>query len=151
MISFRIPNGKSLFYYTDKIENQKTTSKRYCTCESTTLGGLKEKCDRDSQAHSPGYGKDRNWVELVSPYSYKNYLGRYVFLPKEDDVFPIFEPEEITDPEPTWPTKLGRTKSDAEAHCNNALRNSDVGKVCVKIQNFNISSFVEKCVEDIKV
>ena len=147
----RIPNGKSLFYYNETVENQNKTTQRYCLCTSAALWELKKACDRVSPAYTPGYGIDSNWVELVSPYSYKYYHGRYVVLPKADNVIHFFEPDEITDPEPTWPTKSGRTKASAEAHCNTTLRNSAVGKFCARIPNFSISLFVEKCTEDIKV
>ena len=149
---YRIPTGKSLFYYEETVENQSNASTKYC--KSRTDGKLGATCDVASPAIIPRYGSDEDWVQLVPDTKDQGIIirDRITCLLRYISTKPhVFEPEEITDSEPTWPTKSGRTKVAAEAHCNKVLRNSDIGKVCSKISKVNISSFIEKCVEDIKV
>ena len=51
-----------------------------------------------------------------------------------------------------FPTPKGTTLVQAQSKCEDALRNSEIGKVCLKtIVGFNITDLVDQCVVDIQV
>ena len=51
-----------------------------------------------------------------------------------------------------FPTPNGITSTQAKTKCENNLRNSEIGKACLKmITGFDISDLVEQCVVDVQV
>ena len=63
----------------------------------------------------------------------------------------IYDPKPWNVTIPTWPTRLGKAEAFVKSHCNNAIRNSQAGRVCNKIQSFDFQVFIDQCVEDTKV
>ena len=52
---------------------------------------------------------------------------------------------------PQWPTATGKTLETVKQYCENAVMNSEPGKVCKVIPDFDFDIYVAQCVEDIKV
>ena len=51
-----------------------------------------------------------------------------------------------------FPTPSGINLTDAQSKCENALRNSQIGEICLKtIVGLNITGMIKDCVTDVKV
>ena len=51
-----------------------------------------------------------------------------------------------------FPTEKGKTLTQAKTKCENDLKNSEIGKACLKvIVGFDITDLVEQCVTDVQV
>ena len=68
----------------------------------------------------------------------------------EPSVF-MYDPKPRNITVPTWPTGTGKTLAGVTIHCFNAIRQSQAGKVCSKIESFDFQVYIDQCVEDTKV
>ena len=52
---------------------------------------------------------------------------------------------------PNWPTKTGKTRLEVTNYCSNAIKNSQGGRICSKIDFFDFQLYIVQCVSDIRV
>ena len=157
----RLPAGKSLFYYKPTKTKCNIRTPRHCICKSP------DDIDKDLVINcnsNAALDKDVN-EEGCSRYSeYKfsdthrcNHTQRKsscktIDMPDDDETtFLIYDPKPRNITVPTWPTGSGKTLAAVTAHCNNAIRNSQAGKVCRMIASFDFQMYIDQCVEDTKV
>ena len=76
-----------------------------------------------------------------------------ILLPDDGNSFIfLYDPLPFTADEKSFPTPTGKTEKSARSNCNEAIRNSTIGKACLDtIKNFTIDSFVNQCVVDTRV
>ena len=159
--------GKSLFYYKGgpkKCHAQRI--KYYCTCQGCTCNGCcgnkrTVKCDYSSFAKRPKYRVGtQGWKNLNFPGG--KHCGKRKRRSTSDDIILpddelelgdyVYNPGNITARVPTWPTPTGKSEASTRRHCENALRNSEVGKACLKlILGLDLTPFIEECLEDVQV
>lgn len=64
----------------------------------------------------------------------------------------VYDPPPFTYNEKKFPTATGKTEESAKKICSKTIRNSLMGKSCIDtIQHFNIQSFIDQCVIDVRV
>lgn len=76
---------------------------------------------------------------------------KVIVLPDDDgsEIY-IYDPEQINGTIDEFPTKTGKTRSNAEHHCTKALKESVAGRACFNIiAGYNINKFVEQCILDV--
>ena len=150
---FRLNSRKQLFNYNDD-DHRVQSSIKFCSCVSNSIGISNVTCKYKAspQRH---LGSIEGWVELVPPngnIELKGSPNAVVILPlNEDDTNYEFEPENMTNVIPQWPTPSNRTKLAVEAYCNNIIRHSTSGKICSIIPSFPFHHFVLQCITDIQV
>ena len=133
--------------------------KRYCTCISKANGKSTVNCGYKSAADRPNYSISlQGWKTLGSSFSYKcnqrkrRAIDDSILLPNNDDFSNyIYDPAPFDVTIPSWPTKSGKTKNSVTVYCAKAVKDSEPGKVCGVIPTFNFSSFIDQCIEDVKV
>ena len=158
-ISIRLPVKKSLFYHRGRVTDCKKEEKRYCHCKGVPRkkDGVKCKLHKTiSQQPAFPAGTD-GWKEIRYHRS-NNCKSRkrrsldVIILPEDDEaVGYIYDPKPLPNVTITWPTKSGKTEKGVSNYCNATIRNSPPGKVCMKIADFNFTSFLMQCIDDIKV
>ena len=157
-IKNRIPVWKSLFYHRAANSNcPKNQKKTYCDCKGDpqTKDGVKRKTyDKISQ---PPEFQEFGWKELR--YGGSNCKRRkrrsvddVIVLPEDDEaVNYVYDPKPLPNITIEWPTKSGKTEAQVTDYCNKTIRESAPGKICAKIADFNFTSFLMQCIDDIKV
>lgn len=156
----RLAVGTSLFYHqpTERKCNKQEKA-RYCQCTapdganedvvidcSTDLSIYKDKY----QLASSGY-KEFRFPALEHCEMKKQPTGD-LDLPDNKPDTDLYDPKNKTNgTAPTWPTPKGKTKIFVTNYCNNAIRNSQVGKICSKIDSFDFQQHITQCISDIQV
>ena len=71
----------------------------------------------------------------------------------EDDVLDEYEfnPEPNVVVVPSWPTPKGKTLEFVRNHCTNKIQNSQEGQVCGRLESFKFDTYINQCIEDVKV
>lgn len=66
-------------------------------------------------------------------------------------VFPDFDMNEFDEQEIGWPTPNGITLEQATEYCRNFVIQSTSGSLCKNVNNVQLDTSLENCVEDIQV
>jgi len=155
--SWKIPVGKSLFYFkTGKNSCKENDGRKYCMCNGRT-----SQCPYTTIYHREDFETSLSgWTEM----RYSNFkkcpnarkrrsVQHYIILPNDvEGTDYIYDPKPIVNVTlPKWPTALGKTMEKVQNYCRNAIINSETGKVCSEVPEFNFTTFLLQCVEDIKV
>ena len=154
----RIPVRQSLFYHRKtKTDCPKKRKRIYCDCKGVPQkkGGVK--CAMHEKISQPPEFKEIGWKEIR--YGGSNCKRRtrrsvedVIILPEDDDsVDYTYDPKPLPNVPIDWPTKSGKTEVQVTNYCNKAIKDSAPGKICAKIPDFNFTSFMLQCIDDIKV
>ena len=157
----RMPVRKSLFYYRGGSSKCKDSKTPYCDCSLPAGSTSKPVCKKYASIYQQTEFEQsyRGWKELRHPNAHQcdikeNKQTRNVVILPDDDDFPIdyvYDPKPLPNVTVSWPTKLGKTKENVTDFCETAVKDSLPGKICTKINEFNFTTFIMQCVEDIKV
>jgi len=154
--------GESLFYYKGGPKKcLATRAKSYCTCQETCCGKRSVHCDFEGYSKRPKYSQGfKGWKELTFPGA--EHCGRrkrrsldndIIVLPDDGDSAKYtYNPTPFTPVEQTFPTPKGKTESQSQSHCDSTIRQSSIGKTCLKlIAAFDITDYIEQCVTDVRI
>ena len=131
--------------------------KTYCDCKGkpSKLNGVN--CVTHKKLSQPPEFQEAGWKEIRYGGSKckrrkKRSAEDVITLPEDDEVVDyIYDPKPLPYVEVRWPTKSGKTAAKVTYYCNKSIKDSAPGKICAKISNFNFTSFILQCIEDIKV
>ena len=156
-----MPVRKSLFYHRGKKSDCQTKSeKSYCHCKGNPRKRDGVKCEvHNKLSQQPEFsGSNDGWKEIRYGGSNKcssrkrRSLENVIILPEDDEAVDYeYDPKPLPNITISWPTKTGKTEKEVVKYCNDTIRNSAPGKVCKKISGFDFTSFVQQCIDDIKV
>ena len=156
----RMQVGRSLFYYrggSSKCKNSKTA---YCDCSLPASSTSKPVCKKYASIYQQTEFEQsyRGWKELRHPNAQKcakrkrRSSSNVVTLPDDNDALDyVYDPKPLRNVTVSWPTKSGKTAKSVTDYCKTAIKDSPPGKICAKINEFNFTTFMMQCVEDIKV
>ena len=155
----RVAVGQNLFYYYDGVKAcRKETMKRYCICGGASVKGYKEDCTIKTLINRKKYydslGKSILLLHPTAKLCNTKVEGPHITLPEpEPPVVIPTEPQPTLSPgpTPTWPATTGKNESDIRAYCENAIRNSAVGRACASISNFPSHLYIEQCIVNVQV
>lgn len=133
--------------------------KQYCTCTLKANGKSTVNCGYKSAANRPNYSLGlQGWKSLGFSANYKcsqrkrRATDDSILLPNDEDFSNyIYDPTPFNVTIPSWPTKTGKAKNSVTLYCTKAVKDSEAGRVCGVIPSFNFSSFIDQCIEDVKV
>eukprot|EP00112_Aurelia_sp_Birch-Aquarium-sp1_P007564 Seg1825.1 transcript_id=Seg1825.1/GoldUCD/mRNA.D3Y31 product="Protein cornichon 1" protein_id=Seg1825.1/GoldUCD/D3Y31 len=155
--SWRLSVGTSLFYYKPS-EKKCFKSQRYCKCTPPDdhPEDLVINCNSDltnnQDTGCTGYTEYKFPGADHCPQVQTPTACNTIEMPDVDEpTNHIYDPKPWNVTIPTWPTELGKTEAFVKNHCSNAIRNSQAGKVCNKIELFDFQVFIDQCVEDTKI
>lgn len=152
--------GKSLFYHRAKESGCQKQEKLYCHCTGEPSKKDKVICEaHQTISHQPKFpSAGDDWIEFRYPGESscskrkKRSLESVITLPEDDEAIGyVYDPKPLANISVEWPTKSGRTEENVTNYCNEAIRNSAPGKVCAKMADFNFTSYILQCIDDIKV
>ena len=169
----RLPAGKSLFYYRgNKTGCQTNHEKSYCHCKGSPKKRNGVKCELYTKmSQQPEFsGSNDGWKEIrykqqTDPNTQtteckikqnnstaNESLNNVITLPEDDEAVDYeYDPKPLPNITISWPTTTGKTEKEVVRYCNDKIRNSAPGKVCKKISGFDFTSFLQQCIDDIKV
>ena len=131
--------------------------KSYCDCKGKPSEVNGVKCVTHKKLSEPPEFQEVGWKEFrYGGSSCKRRKRRsaenFILLPEDDEAVDyVYDPRPLPYVGVHWPTKSGKTKTQVTTYCNKSIRDSAPGKICAKISNFNFTSFLLQCIEDIKV
>eukprot|EP00795_Rhopilema_esculentum_P008755 gene8755-14781_t len=158
--SWKMQLGRSLFYYrggSSKCMNSKTA---YCDCSLPAGSTSKPVCKKYTSIYQQTEFEQsyRGWKELRHPNAQKcakrkrRSSSNVVTLPDDNDALDyVYDPKPLRNVTVSWPTKSGKTAKSVTDYCETAIKDSPPGKICAKINEFNFTTFIMQCVEDIKI
>ncbi|KAK3583346.1 hypothetical protein CHS0354_038959 [Potamilus streckersoni] len=147
--SWRIPPGMSYFDQPYQPDPKWNNQLKYCNCDQAKH--LVD-CRIDNKANDPA--KQTRCPNCQTVKQSTRRRRDVTGLPNEDsdnDEFYLFDyGYSFVRVISSFPTRSGRTESSARDLCQDALSRMTVIKQCQYYLGFDIDSFVEYCVEDIK-
>uniref|UniRef100_A0A7M6DKV0 VWFD domain-containing protein n=2 Tax=Clytia hemisphaerica TaxID=252671 RepID=A0A7M6DKV0_9CNID len=161
--SWKLSPGTSLFYYRGgpKKCHHKRTHKK-CFCDTNAHMNQQINCTANNVVDRPQYNNGNNgFQKLLSPVS--EHCGRRrkrrdigddeIVLPDDgEDAFYFYDPPQPNGTLPSFPTPNGITEQQADQECDQILRQSDIGKVCLKmIPDLGIDQYKHSCKFDAMV
>eukprot|EP00111_Clytia_hemisphaerica_P003526 TCONS_00010074-protein len=158
---WKIPRGHSLFYYQPGWTECDIERKKFCSCRGKDTIECKEVTTRSQRWVEPDgieiHPDDGVATECGGggPLSRRRRRStkNVIRVPNDDDGGYDFDPQQlnITDL-PTFPTKSGTTRAEAESNCTKAIEESTFGKACLDMfPSLNLTTLVEECVTDIEI
>lgn len=138
-----------------KVEGQK------CTCKSARESDptiVTRDChgSRADDVNEARFAQYREFAFPAAKYCDKNDAvqtnGKKIQL-SEEDVLQEYDYNPTTIPivVPTWPTAKGKTLNEVTIYCTNTIKNSQEGKLCTGLASLNFDTFIDQCIEDVKV
>ena len=137
-----------------------TRAKHYCTCKEKAGHRPVVNCQFTSIVNKPKYLQgQRGWKNLKFPGGEhcgkrkRRSLADDIVLPDDRDIADyLYNPDPLVNISISeWPTPLGKTLQNVKRHCTDAVKTSEAGMVCKRIENFYFTPFIEQCIEDVQV
>ena len=131
--------------------------KTYCDCKGEPSKKDGVRCGVHKTLSQAPEFKQSGWKEIGYGGSNckkrtRRSLEDVVILPDDDDAVDyVYDPKPLPNVTITWPTKTGKTEREVTNYCNKTMMESAPGKICTKISDFNLTSFLLQCIDDIKV